>query len=265
MGKKNKRNFGGNDKGNQKPKSFDQFDSQEQDALNIPFSKNQQLKLMPFTPRTAAQKEAYAIVKDNTLTFLGGPAGTGKTLLLCRVALEYLEKGLIKKIVVSRPAVEVGKSLGFMPGSMADKLGHFMIPIMENFSVFVGPQKLKKLVEEGVIEVASIGHLRGRNFHNTFLIIDEGQNLTSEEFYMALTRIGQDSFCGMTYDGNQVDIRKENSCVLDIEDLLGYDDIGDFEFDLSEVVRSKIVQTILWAREEAKKVKAGEAPSTFEE
>ncbi len=248
MGRKDKKNFGNKNNG----KNFSFENEQELEVYGESKVKNTNINLKPFMPRNPAQKEAYDVVKENTLTFLGGPAGTGKTLIFCRVALEYLEKGLVKKIVVARPAVEVGKSLGFLPGGINDKLEHFMIPIFENFEVFIGPQKLKVLIEEKKSEIASVGHLRGRNFHNTFLIIDEGQNLTTEEFYMALTRLGMDAFCGMTYDANQVDIRKDTSCVLDIEDLLGYDDIGDFEFDISEVVRSPIVKTILWAREDAK-------------
>lgn len=227
-----------------------QFDDDEQSYL-----KSQNLKLKPFLPRTKSQKEAYEIAGENTLTFLKGPAGTGKTIVLCRLALDYLSKGLIKKIVVTRPAVESGPKLGYMPGSSDDKMAHYLVPILDNFLCFIEPETLKQLVDDKVIECVPIGFCRGRTFNNAFLIIDEGQNLTHDEFYNVITRIGFDAFGGMTYDADQLDIPQIKSCVSDIDDLLGYEQIGDFEFGPEDVVRSEIVKTIIYARNEAKKLK----------
>lgn len=233
------------------PNSWGNFDFED----DVPFSKNPQLKLKPFSARTESQKQAYQVIKDNTLTFLAGPAGTGKTILPCRVALEYLEKGLIKKIVITRPNIEAGKSLGFMPGGKDEKMLEYLIPIFDNLEIFLGPDKLKQLLEERVVECVPVGFMRGRSFHNTFLIVDEGQNLTKSQFWMILTRIGFDSFGVVTHDSEQIDIKKEDSCVFDIEDVLGYDDIGDFEFGVEDIVRSPIVKTLLQAKADAKERK----------
>lgn len=222
------------------------------DFEDFSYSKTQTLKLKPFGARTDSQKSAYEIVKKNTLTFLGGPAGTGKTLILCRVALECLEKGFIKKIVITRPNIEAGKSLGYMPGGVDEKMYHYLVPIYDNFEVFLGPEKFKQLIEEKVIECVPVGFMRGRSLHNTFLIVDEGQNLTREQLRMVLTRIGFDSNAGVTYDKDQIDIKREDSCVVDIENLFGYDEIGDYQFSTADIVRSKIVKTILQAYDDAK-------------
>lgn len=242
MGRKNKHRKGNG--GNESNWSNFSFDSDEEES----YLKTQTLKLRPFSPRTDSQKEAYEIVKENTLTFLGGEAGTGKSILLCRVALEYLEKGLVKKIIVTRPSVEVGQSLGFMPGDEKSKMSHYLAPLYDNFEIFLTPEKLKQLMEEEVIKVVPVQFMRGRTFNNSFIIIDEGQNLTKSEAYACLTRIGFDSYCGMTYDEKQIDLKgpkKDDSFVWDLDRFEGGKDIGFFEFGPEDIVRSPIVKEIV--------------------
>lgn len=211
------------------------------------FSKSQVLKIKPFKAKTDAQKEAYEITKSNVLTFLGGPAGCGKTIVLCAIALEFLAKNLVKKIVITRPALEAkGEKLGFMPGDERQKLGHYLVPLYDNFEIFIGQERLQQLLDEKVIEIVPIAHARGRTFNDAFLIIDEGQNLTHEQMYLILTRIGFGSYAGMTFDESQIDLpRRESSCVLDIQKFRGYDSIGYFEFSEDDIVRSEISKLVV--------------------
>ncbi len=222
--------------------NYDDFSFEEEET----YLKSQALRLKPFQPRTQSQGLAYDKIKSNTLTILEGDAGTGKTVLLVRVALEYLEKGLIKKIIITRPAIEVGKSLGFMPGGLEEKMSHFLAPIYDNLEAFIPQERIKQLLEEKVIQIVAVGHMRGRNFHNAFIIVDEAQNLTKEEGYMVLTRIGFDSFMGMTVDQNQIDLKhKDESFVWDMDRLEGGKNIGFFEFGPEDVVRSDMVREIV--------------------
>lgn len=245
MGRKNKhrKGNGGSNESNWTNFSF------EEDEEN--YLKSQTLNLRPFLPRSNSQKMAYDIVKENVLTFLGGPAGTSKTNTLCRVALEYLDKGLVKKIVVTRPALEASKSIGFLPGSAADKLEPYLIPIYDNFEVFITPEKLKQLLETKTIEIVPIGFARGRTFNNAFVIVDESQNLSKKEAYLMLTRIGFDSYMGLTFDDKQIDLKpKEESFIFDMDRLEGGKNIGFFEFGLADVIRSEMAKEIVRLYEE---------------
>jgi phosphate starvation-inducible PhoH-like protein len=226
-----------------------QFDSDEEQS----YMKTKALNLRPFQPRTESQKDAFEVAKSNKLTFLGGCAGTGKTMLLVRLALEYLSKGLIKKIVITRPTIEAGASIGFLPGGASDKLAPFLMPIYDNFEVFIEKEKLKTLLEEGIIEIVPVAFARGRSFHNAFIIIDESQNLTKSEGYMMLTRIGFDSFMGITYDERQIDLKgekKKDSFVWDLDRFEGGKNIGFYEFGPEDVVRSDMAKEIVRLYEE---------------
>lgn len=217
----------------------------ESDFDEQPYSKTQILKVKPFKAKTDSQKEAYEIIKSNTLTFLGGVAGTGKTLLACHLALDYLSKGVVKKIVITRPNVEAAKSLGYLPGSASDKLLPYLIPIYDNFGIYIEQEKLKELLDENIIEIVPVGYMRGRTISDAFLIVDEAQNMTSEQLRMVLTRIGFGSTVAVTYDPEQIDIKIEQSCALDMNMFRGYNTIGHYEFDPSDVVRSDVVKLII--------------------
>ena len=228
-----------------KKSNYNDFDFED---VEQSYLKSQTLKLKPFLAKSKAQKEAYDIVKSNTVTFLGGCAGTGKTLLLVRTALEYLEKGLIKKIVITRPTIEAGAGIGFLPGAIGEKLAPYLMPIYDNFEVFIEKEKLKQLLEEEIIEIVPVAFARGRSFHNSFIIIDESQNLTQSEAYMMLTRIGFDSFMGITYDERQIDLKgekKKESFVWDLDRFSGAEKIGFYEFGPEHVVRSDMAKIIV--------------------
>lgn len=233
-------------KGNNKKKNRD-FYEEDFNNENYSYSKSQVLKLKPFKPKTESQQLAYDITKENTLTFLGGPAGVGKTICLCYVALDYLAKGKVKKITLIRPALEAkGENLGFLPGGADEKVAPYLMPLFDNFEIFLGSDQLQKLLDEGIIECLPVAHARGRTINDSFIIIDEGQNLTKELFHLILTRIGFGSYAGFTYDENQVDLKKlEQSCVFDIEHFRNYDTIGHFEFSESDVVRSPIAKLVV--------------------
>lgn len=222
-------------------RSVDEFPFEE----NLPYEKTQYARVKPFKPKTDSQAQAHSIVKENTLTFLGGPAGTGKTLIPCQLALDALANNSVKKIIITRPNVEAGKSLGYLPGSAEEKLFHYLVPIYDNLEIFIGKEKLAQLLEEEVIQCVPIGFMRGRTLQDSFIIIDEAQNMTREQLRMVLTRIGFGSKAVVTYDTEQIDIRKSDSCVLDIPQFEGHNSIGHFMFNPGDVVRSEIVKTIL--------------------
>lgn len=216
------------------------------------FEKTQTVKVKPFRAKTDSQREAYNTIVKHTLTFLGGPAGTGKTLLPCHIALDMLSKGIIKKIFITRPNVEAGKSLGYLPGGVEEKMLNYLIPIYDNMELFIGREKLAELLEKEIIQCVPIGFLRGRTLTDAFVIIDEAQNMTKEQLRMTLTRIGFGTNAVVTYDTEQIDIRKDDSCVLDIPIFIGYNLIGHYEFSPKDVVRSEIVKTVLTAYMESK-------------
>lgn len=233
--------------GRRRRRSDEDYNFEEQ----LPYEKTQYARVKPFKPKTESQAKAHSIVKDNTLTFLGGPAGTGKTLIPCQLALDALANNKVKKIVITRPNVEAGKSLGYLPGSAEEKLFHYLVPIYDNLEIFIGKEKLAQLLEEEVIQCVPIGFMRGRTLNDSFIIIDEAQNMTREQLRMVLTRIGFGSTAVVTYDTEQIDIRKSDSCVLDIPSFEGHNSIGHFTFSTDDVVRSEIVKTVLQVYMEA--------------
>lgn len=236
--------------GRRRRRSDEDYQFEEQ----LPYEKTQYAKVKPFRPKTEAQAKAHSIVKENTLTFLGGPAGTGKTLIPCQIALDELANGKVKKIIITRPNVEAGKSLGYLPGSAEEKLFHYLVPIYDNLEIFIGKEKLAQLLEEEVIQCVPIGFMRGRTLNDSFIIIDEAQNMSREQLRMVLTRIGFGSRAVVTYDTEQIDIRKSDSCVLDIPLFEGHNNIGHFSFSPNDVVRSEIVKTVLQVYLEAQEV-----------
>jgi phosphate starvation-inducible protein PhoH/intein/homing endonuclease len=175
----------------------------------------------------------------------------GKTVIPCFLALEALANNSVKKIIITRPNVEAGKSLGYLPGSAEEKLFHYLVPIYDNLEIFIGKEKLAQLLEEEVIQCVPIGFMRGRTLADSFIIIDEAQNMTREQLRMVLTRIGFGSRAVVTYDTEQIDIRKSDSCVVDIPLFEGHNSIGHFMFNPEDVVRSEIVKTVLQVYMEA--------------
>jgi phosphate starvation-inducible PhoH-like protein len=195
--------------------------------------------------KTNSQRKCHDIIKTNTLSFIGGVAGTGKSFFACVEAVEALKSGKAKKIILSRPMVEASKTMGHLPGSQDDKIKPYLLPLLDNFEILLGEEGVKKLLEDKVIRFEPINFLRGRTLRDSFVILDEMQNATKSQLKLAITRLGENSQCVVTYDGEQVDIKVEDSCINDIPKFLYAKNIGHFEFSSEDVVRSEIVSIII--------------------
>jgi len=200
-------------------------------------------------PRTAAQKAYVRALYDNELGFGIGPAGTGKTYLAVAVGVNMLIEGHVDKIILSRPAVEAGERLGFLPGDMKDKVDPYMQPLYDALSDFLPGKQVAKLIEEKVIEIAPLAFMRGRTLANAFVVLDEAQNATTMQMKMFLTRLGEGSRMVITGDRTQVDLpRGAASGLADAERLLkGIQKISFSYFTAKDVVRHPLVARIIEA------------------
>lgn len=214
-------------------------DSQGSQRLNL-----RRLKCTPVTLR-ANQKHVLHLLSRHSLTFLIGPAGTGKTFLPVLHAVEKLKSGEIKKIVAVRPAVEAGDSIGYLTGGLSEKMAPYLRPVLDAFEKILGKPQLDALMREGVIEITSLTYLRGRTIEDAVYIMDEMQNATPAQLKMALTRIGENCTAIVTMDPHQCDINFSDSCILDLSRFENNNSIAVFRFAVHDVVRSEIVKTIL--------------------
>ncbi|MFC1501434.1 PhoH family protein [Elusimicrobiota bacterium] len=180
-----------------------------------------------------------------------GPAGTGKTFLAVACALKALQMGKVARIVITRPVVEAGEKLGFLPGDLYEKINPYLKPLYDSFHYMLGPEKFKYFREEETIEIVPLAYMRGRTIDNSFIILDEAQNTTSEQMKMFLTRIGADSQAMITGDVTQVDLdKKEKSGLIIAEKILsGIDGIKFIHFSENDVVRHELVKKIIKAYE----------------
>jgi phosphate starvation-inducible PhoH-like protein len=202
------------------------------------------LKTVPFIPR-GNQKSVLTCISKHDLTFLIGPAGTGKTFLPVAFAVDQLIKGNISKIVAVRPAVEAGDSIGFLTGGLADKMGPYLRPVLDAFEKFLGKPQLDLLMACGLIEITSLTYLRGRTIEDAVYVMDEMQNATPAQLKMALTRIGENCTAVVTMDPGQCDIHPEDSCIQEVRRFEGAESIAVVRFSQEQVVRSRIVKTLL--------------------
>lgn len=207
------------------------------------------------TPKSIAQELYLESLREQILTICSGPAGSGKTFLVTAVALEKLINQEVDKIVITRPVVEAGEHLGFLPGTLEEKLDPYLLPLMDGIEDHVGAAMAKRLVETGKIEIAPLAYMRGRTFNNAFVILDECQNATVEQVRMFVTRIGFNSIFAINGDTSQSDLRPPKGAGSDWENGLQYivrklrgknEYISYIEFRNSDVVRSQIVQNILY-------------------
>jgi len=203
-------------------------------------------------PKTPSQKAYIKAIKENDIVFGIGPAGTGKTYLAMAMALKYLKENRISKIILTRPAVEAGEKLGFLPGGLAEKVHPYLTPLYDALYDMVDFDKASYLLEKGVIEIAPLAFMRGRTLNDAFIILDEAQNTTREQMKMFLTRIGFGSKAVITGDVTQIDLpRKTQSGLIEaLKILKGIEGIGFVEFKKEDVVRHPIVQKIIQAYEE---------------
>lgn len=202
-------------------------------------------------PRTATQIEYLKKVQGNDIVFAIGPAGTGKTYLAVAFAVSALKNKQISKIVLSRPAVEAGESLGFLPGDLSEKIDPYLKPLYDALEDMVPAEKLKTYLEKNVIEIVPLAYMRGRTLNNSFVILDEAQNATNVQMKMFLTRLGPNSKAIITGDITQIDLPgKEHSGLVQIQSVLkGIPDIEFVYFNKSDVVRHKLVKDIIDAYE----------------
>ncbi|MCX8239963.1 MAG: PhoH family protein [Akkermansiaceae bacterium] len=202
--------------------------------------------------RSPHQLEYLNAMAKNEVVFGLGPAGTGKTYLAVAMALDLLRKKEISRIILTRPAVEAGEALGFLPGDMRDKVAPYLRPLYDAIDDMLGFDEGAKRLEDGTIEIAPLAYMRGRTLSRSFVILDEAQNTTREQMFMALTRLGEGSRCVITGDSSQIDLKEQGvSGLLEAEKALrGVEGVAFNHFDISDVVRHAVVGKIISAYEE---------------
>ena len=201
----------------------------------------------PIAPKTMGQMEFVRSMEQKDVIFAIGPAGTGKTYLAVVYAVELLKKGIIKKIVLTRPAVEAGESLGFLPGDLKEKVDPYLIPLYDALYEMLSKETCEKYMEKGIIEIAPLAYMRGRTLEDAFVILDEAQNTTPMQMKMFLTRLGFNSKMVITGDITQVDLmRGKRSGLLDVQKILsGISEIAFCQLSSDDVIRHPLVQKII--------------------
>ena len=214
-------------------------------------------------PKTKGQAAYVAAIENHTITFGIGPAGTGKTYLAMAQAVAALQAKRVNRIVLTRPAVEAGERLGFLPGSLSEKIDPYLRPLYDALHDMMDPESIPKLIEAGTIEVAPLAYMRGRTLNDAFIILDEAQNTTREQMKMFLTRLGFGATMVVTGDVTQVDLPGGTKSGLRAarEILLGVDDIGFCELTAEDVVRHRLVGDIITAYAKDDEANGGRAPA----
>lgn len=209
-------------------------------------------KKQSITPKSRAQKEYIDAMRNHDIVFGIGPAGTGKTYLAMAMGVSALSKGLVSRIILTRPAVEAGEALGFLPGDLAEKVDPYLRPLYDALHDMMRFEKVSNLMQQGVIEVAPLAFMRGRTLNDSFIILDEAQNTTSEQMKMFLTRIGFSSKAVITGDITQIDLPSgKTSGLVESKDILQkIEGIKFVFFSKTDVVRHKLVQNIIEAYED---------------
>ena len=215
------------------------------------------LKKLIIKPKSNNQKSFIDTINTNTVTFGIGAAGTGKTFLAVACAVNALEKRLVKKIILVRPAIEAGEKLGFLPGDLAEKIDPYLQPLYDSLYECLGFETVNKLLEKKVIEIAPLAYMRGRTLNDAFIILDEAQNTTISQMQMFLTRIGYGSTTVVTGDVSQIDLPKDSQSGLKdcLEFILNIKGIDAVKFGPKDVMRHKIVSSIVSEYEKRKKNK----------
>jgi phosphate starvation-inducible PhoH-like protein len=200
-------------------------------------------------PKTVTQKRYVDAIRDCTVTFGIGPAGTGKTYLAMALAVAALADRQVGRIILTRPAVEAGESLGYLPGTMLEKVDPYLRPLFDALYDMLDADRLASYMEKGIVEVAPLAFMRGRTLNDSFVILDEAQNTSPEQMQMFLTRLGFGSKVVVTGDVTQVDLpREQASGLIQVQDILGsLDGIAFVRFGHEDVVRHKLVQRIVEA------------------
>lgn len=215
-------------------------------SLNIVSNRGRTIR-----PKTANQKSYVEAIAENTITFGIGPAGTGKTYLAMAKAVAALQAREVNRIILTRPAVEAGEHLGFLPGTLTEKIDPYLRPLFDALHDMLDQEAIPKLMQSGVIEVAPLAYMRGRTLNDSFIILDEAQNTTPEQMKMFLTRLGFGSKMVITGDVTQVDLPNgKNSGLATIRKILdGIDDIAFMDLTAEDVVRHRLISDIVSAYE----------------
>lgn len=212
------------------------------------------LKRKSIVPKNINQKNYLKAVLENDVVFGVGPAGTGKTYLAVAAALKLLRDKRIERVVLTRPAVEAGEALGFLPGDLQEKLLPYLRPLYDAMNDMLGAEETLALVERQIVEIAPLAYMRGRTLSNAFVILDEAQNTSHEQMMMFLTRLGENSKMAITGDITQIDLpRNKKSGLIDaLETLDGVDGVKIFRFDAGDVIRHPLVTKIVAAYDSKK-------------
>ncbi len=205
----------------------------------------------PVVPRTASQLGYVNAMETHDVVFGLGPAGTGKTYLAMAMGLTYLKRRVMQRIILTRPAVEAGEALGFLPGDLREKVAPYLRPLYDAIHDMLDPEEAQRYLEDGTIEIAPLAFMRGRTLSRSFVILDEAQNTTREQMFMTLTRLGEESRMVITGDGSQVDLKPGvRSGLSEAEHALeGVEGIAFHRFSQTDIVRHPVVGRIVEAYE----------------
>jgi phosphate starvation-inducible PhoH-like protein len=217
------------------------IDEQEYDSIVL-YTKHDVIKA-----RTSGQRKYVEAATQNDICFAIGPAGTGKTYLAVALAISSLKKGTVKRIILARPAVEAGESLGFLPGDFREKIDPYLKPLYDALDDMLPSEKLRSYLEKGIVEIVPLAYMRGRTLNNAFVILDEAQNATAMQMKMFLTRLGANSKAIVTGDITQIDLPpKQISGLVQARDILSnINGVSFVYFDRSDVVRHRLVKDII--------------------
>ena len=209
------------------------------------------LRKAPVIPKTPGQRDYVRAIREHDVVFGVGPAGTGKTYLAMAMAVAAWKKEQVSRIVLTRPAVEAGEALGFLPGALEEKILPYLRPLYDALYDMLETDEIQKFMDRGVIEIAPLAYMRGRTLNHSFVVLDEAQNTTAEQMFMFLTRLGNDSKCVITGDRTQIDLpRHKRSGLLEaVEVLQNVDGLAIRSLSRKDVVRHPLVQKIINAYE----------------
>ncbi|MBJ7259424.1 MAG: PhoH family protein [Chthoniobacterales bacterium] len=219
------------------------------------------LRKAPVIPKTAGQRDYVRAIREHDLVFGVGPAGTGKTYLAMAMAVAALKKEQVSRIVLTRPAVEAGEALGFLPGALEEKILPYLRPLYDALYDMLETEEIQKFMDRGIIEIAPLAYMRGRTLNHSFIVLDEAQNTTTEQMFMFLTRLGNESKCVITGDRTQIDLpHNRRSGLLEAIEILK--DVKGIDIRLMsqrDVVRHPLVQAVVNAYEQHREAAAPKA------
>ena len=208
---------------------------------------NRNFKRRDLKPKTPGQSEYIRYISENDITFCDGPAGTGKTAVSVGLACQYLLDKKVEKIVITRPVIESGKGLGFLPGTFSEKIHPYLVPVLEEMTAYLGRESVNSFRASNTIEVCPLEYMRGRNFHHSFIILDEAQNATYEQIKMFITRLGWGSKAVINGDVEQSDLPLNLRGALDLcfDKLEDMDNVGLASLGIQDIVRNDTIAKIL--------------------